>query len=363
MIRVAIAASFDRPCGVGDLAGRLARALPLDFEPTLVDLPLTDRSPEWRRAAQALDGHDIVHVHYEYSLFHVVKPLRNRFADLLSRITAPTVVTLHDALPRLDPRWPHWRTVGDGVRDLGYLAFFPWWEAAQYRRADHLIAHSRPVHERAAGLVAHDRLSLVPLPVPTVSRSWRWSPSGPPVIVSPGFVKPHKGYELLVEVLERLPGWRWVVAGGPQDEQDRRYVAGLQQHIDDSGIGHRVRLTGFCPETDVESELARATLAVLPFHRAAASSSLAWAVACATPVVAADLPAFADVAGEGAGIDLVAGWDADRWAGRLAELAGDRGKLERLSEASRRYSEDRTDSIVSAAHAELYQGLVGSVDG
>lgn len=357
MTRVAVVASFNRPCGIGDVAARLARALPSDCSPTLVELPEEDRPNEWRRVIRRVRGHDVVHIHYEYSLFHAVKPLRNRFGRLLGRIGTPVVVTLHDTLPGLEPRWPHWRTIGDGIRDLGYLPFFRWWGPAQYRRADRWIAHSRPVYEKAEVLVDPGTVSLLPLPVPPASRSWRWSPSDQLTIVSPGFVKPHKGYELLVEVLERLPGWNWVVAGGSQDDRDRRFVIELKRRVADAGLSQRVRFTGYCPEADVESELARATMAVLPFHRAAASSSLGWAVACETPVVAADLPAFAEVAEDGAGVDLIAGRDADRWADRLAELAGDHDRLGRLATASRRYSADRSDAAVAAAHAEIFREL------
>ena len=360
MIRVAVISSFHRPCGVGDVAERLARALPAGCCATLIDVPEQDRPREWRRVIQQLDGHDVVHIHYEYGLFHVVKPLRNRFAALLRRIQAPTVVTLHDTLPRLVPRWPRWHAVGDGVRDLAYLPFFPWWESAQYRRADHWIAHARPIYDVASTFLPASGLSLLPLPVPPVTRYWRWSSSNPPSIVTPGFIKPHKGYELLVEVLKRLPGWSWVMAGGPQDDRDRRFVLELKQRIEDAGLNDRVRLTGFCPDLEVEAQLARATLAVLPFHRAAASSSLAWAIACTTPVVAADLPAFAEVAGEGAGIELVGGRDADRWARRLAELVADHDRLRRLSAASRRYAADRDDEAIAAACADLYATLTES---
>lgn len=360
MIRVAIVASYRRPCGIGDFARRLARALPAGFQSTLIDLPERDRSDEWRRTVRRCQGHEVVHIHYEYGLFHVVKPLRNRFAGLLDRIDAPTVVTLHDALPRLEPRWPHWLSIGDGVRDLAYLPFFSWWESAQYRRADHWIAHTREVYDRAATAMPANRLSLLPLPVPPVTQSWHWAPSDPPRIVTPGFIKRHKGFELMVEVLEQLPGWSWMVAGGPQDEGDRLFVLELEQRIEDAGLADRVRFFGYCPEVEIEAQLARATMAVLPFHQAAASSSLAWAIACATPVVAADLPAFAEVAGGGAGIDLVAGRDPRRWAERLAELAGAHDHLRQLSAASRRYAATRGDEANGAAHGELYAALAAS---
>ena len=360
MIRVAIVASFRCPCGIGDVAERLARALPAGCRSTLIDLPERDHPDEWRQTGRRCQGHEAVHIHYEYGLFHVVKPLRNRLAALLGRINAPTVVTLHDTLPRLEPRWPHWRTLGDGVRDLAYLPFFSWWEAAQYRRADHWIAHTREVYARAAATIPAHRLSLLPLPVPPVTRSWQWSPSDPPKIVTPGFIKRHKGYEILVEVLERLSGWNWVVAGGPQDESDRLFVIELKKSIEDAGLSDRVRFTGYCSEADVEAELARATLAVLPFHRAAASSSLAWAIACGTPVIAADLPAFREVADSGAGIELVDGRDADLWARRFAELAGDHDRLRELSASSRTYAEGRDDEAIAAAHADLYADLAAS---
>ncbi len=359
MIRVAILAPVDRPCGVGDVAARLARALPAGFQPTMIDLPSSAHRRDWRRASRLAGGHDVVHVHYEYGLFRVVKPLRNRLASLLDGIGSPTVVSLHGSLPDLAPRWPVWRGLGDAARDLAYLPFFARWEAAQYRRARHFIAHARPVHERAARFVPADRLSLLPLPVPRVASRWQGPPADGPLIVTPGFVKPDKGYELLVEVLRRLPGWRWVIAGGPQDDRDRRHLEELRQAVDGAGLAGRIRVTGYRPAAEVEAEFAGATMAVLPFHRAAASASLVWAIACATPVVAADLPSCVEVAQEGAGVELVEGRDADVWARSLAELAADVEQLRRLSAASQRYAAGHDDAAVAARHASLYAGLVG----
>jgi glycosyltransferase involved in cell wall biosynthesis len=114
-----------------------------------------------------------------------------------------------------------------------------------------------------------------------------------------------------------------------------------------------------CAAAEVESEIAGATLAVLPFHRAAASASLSWAIACATPVAAAKLPSISELAEAGAGVVLVDGRDADVWARSLAELAADGDRLRRLSAASHRYAASHVDAVVAARHASLYAGLVG----
>jgi glycosyltransferase involved in cell wall biosynthesis len=360
VIRVAVLASVDRPCGVGDVAIRLAQALPEGFQPTLIPLPVRARRSDWRRVRRLAGDHDLVHVHYEYSLFHVVKPLRNRLASLLGGIGYRTVVSLHGALPRLDPRWPGRRAARDAMRDLAYLPFFAGWEAVQYRRARHWIAYARPVHDRAERFLPARRLSLLPLPVPHASSRWQPSPSDGPLIVTPGFIKRDKGYELLIEVLGRLPEWRWVMAGGAQGENDRRYLEELRRTIHDAGLAGRVHISGYRPQAEVESQLARATIAVLPYHFAAASASLAWAIACGTPVLAADLPSFAEVAGDGAGVELVDGRDPDRWARALAALAADEARLRRLSAASHEYAARHDDAAVAAQHASLYAGLIGS---
>lgn len=358
MIRVAVLAPLDRACGVGDFAARLARGLPASCEPILIDLPREPTRAAWRDASRLAAGHDVVHVHFEYGLFHVVKPLRNRLATLLGGVGARTVVSLHGAVPELRPRWPGWRSVRDAARDLAYAPFFACWEGAQYRRARHWIAYARPVYERAARFLPAGRLSLLPHPVPEVTSTWRLSPAAGPCLVTPGFVKPEKGYELLVEALSRLPGWRWVVAGGPQDERDRRYLADLEARIDAAGLTTRVRITGYRRAAEVDAELAAATVAAFPYRTATASGSLAWAVACGTPVVASRLPSFAEVAEAGAGVELLDRADVSAWVERLAALAGDAGRLERLSGASLRYAAHHGYPAVASRHAEIYAGLL-----
>ncbi len=352
-----MASPVGRQCGVGDVASRLARALPAEFEPTLVDLPTRASRGEWCQVNRLARSCDVVHVHFENGLFQVLRPLRNRLGTLLAGIGDRTIVSLHGPLPELVPRWPRWRTPRDLVRDLAYFPFFARWEKAQYRRARHWVTHTRVAHERARRTLPRDRLSLLPLPVPQVADRWRYAPAEPLQITTPGFVKPNKGYELLLEVLGRLPTWRWVIAGGPQDDRDRLYLDQLRQAIEHAGLGSRIEITGYRPAVEVERELARATVVVLPFHTTTASASLAWAVGCGAPVVAARLRPFVEVAEAGAGVELVEGRDPDTWTRCLTRLAAEPSSLELLSARNLRYAQGHGDETTAGRYADLYAGL------
>lgn len=116
--------------------------------------------------------------------------------------------------------------------------------------------------------------------------------SGRTVVTLLGFVHPRKGHKLLLEALAELPADYVVVfAGRAREEQTKQDVLAFAR---DRGVEHRMRLTGYLPEEELEQYLAATDLAVCPFETAAASSSINTWISVARPILASDLPLIAE---------------------------------------------------------------------
>ena len=355
-MRVGVFVPRRERCGVGDFAGRLAMAFPDTVECRLIHYPDDDSSRAWRRAARTADGLDLVHVHYEYGLFGSVKPYRNRFAAFMGRLGPPAVVTLHGQLPELAPRWGAERfAASDVFRDLAYLPFFRRWNRIMYGRGAHWVVHSRILCDRVTSVVGEERTTYLPLPVPNTDRTWLDAERGDLVLVSPGFVKPHKGYEVFLDVVRELGSFSWVIAGGPQDRRDERYLGELCRLIDASGIGDRAKVTGYLSRAEMEEVMCRATMAVFPFRDVAGSASMAWAVGCGVPVVTTDLPEFRSLRSRGAGIELLPIGSPDSWPGFIERLGNDYDRLVDLARQNRDFGSENTYETCAEALVEVFE--------
>jgi glycosyltransferase involved in cell wall biosynthesis len=354
-MRLGIAAGARERCGVGDLARGLAAAYPFDIEVLWLDYPAGDTRAAWRRAARAADGLDVVHVHYEYGLFRTVKPYRNRYAAFLGRLRPPVVVTLHGPLPELEPRWRSGRRrVADLLRDLAYLPFFAQWERVMHRGAAHWIVHGRGLCDRIEPVVGAERSTYLPHPIPEVAQRWQPSTREMPMMVTPGFIKPHKGYNELVQALAAHQSWSWIIAGGPQDRRDHEYVRRLEDALADGRLEDRVCITGYLDRPEMEAAMCGAHLAVFPYAEVVGSGSVAWAIGCGMPVVTTDLPEFRSMRSSGAGIELLPVGTPDRWLEIILRLWREPARLEGLGQKNREYAAANGYDRCAMAHAEIF---------
>ena len=348
-LRVAMAAPWGRACGIGDYAAFLAQALGTKHDLSWLDLPAASSVEAWQRAAAQADKAQIVHVHFEPSLFNIPRPYCNRFATFLNRLRPPVLVSLHDAIPSLRPRWMEKKpyVLFDLVRDLAYLPFYLWWEKMQYRRAQHWLVHSPELASTVARLTGSEPVSQTRIPVPPVGGVWSAHEDHSLDLVSPGFIKPHKGYDVLLDL---LPNWNqltWDLAGSPQDAYDSAFAGKFKIRIEELGLKERVRITGYLSRRDLEEHAVRAKAAVFPFNWAAGSSSLTWAIGLGLPVLATNLPPFVEFQEAGAGIELLPLDRRDLWPGLIDSILQDPARQLALSRANLDYA--RTNGYVQLA--------------
>lgn len=340
MKTMAMAAPGNLRCGITDYAGFLGKALQADWHLVDIELPAGSEPKAWQQAAAQADPADLVLVHYEYGLFRSVKPYRNLFARFMKRLRPPAIVILHDLLPALTPRrGEHDRfRLRDALRDLAYLPFFATWSSKIYGMADHFIVHAPQLYHGVRSTAPRAGVSFLRHPIPATSRQWRFGQPRMHTFISPGFIKPHKGYLDFIEVVPSRPHWNWLIAGGPQNDKDRQFADLLRSRIGELGLTDRVTISGYRSRAELEEMMTLAELAVFPYQQVTGSGAVAWAVGMGMPVAVTDQDAFRELRQTGCGLALLPGGKPDQWPDLVGSLLDDRERLQRLARTNTRFS-------------------------
>lgn len=171
----------------------------------------------------------------------------------------------------------------------------------------------------------------------------------------------YEGLDLLVRAVARLapryPRLRLRIVG------DGVSLPGLRALAGQLGITERCQFTGRVPRSEAPWNHAALDAFVvprrdLPVTRAVTPMKSVEASASARPVVAADLPALAELVQDGVTGRLVAPDDVDALAAVLAELIEDPALRTRLGQAGRRWAlQTRTWPQNAATYTRLYADL------
>lgn len=107
----------------------------------------------------------------------------------------------------------------------------------------------------------------------------RGSVSAGKLIVSAGRLVPWKGFAMLIEALEELPGWRLEIVGdGPERER-------LLEQIERQGMQDRVSLSGRMPRGELIRKIAGASIFALNTAYEGLSHQIIEVMAAGTPVI------------------------------------------------------------------------------
>jgi glycosyltransferase involved in cell wall biosynthesis len=158
-------------------------------------------------------------------------------------------------------------------------------------------------------------------------------------LICVGVLSRHKGQDLLVEALARLPerDWHCVLAGSLDRDPD--FAGQLQARITQLGYGHRIRLAGILTGAALSDAYATADLLVAPSRSETYGMTVTEALAHGLPVIAADvggLPEALGFAADGTrpGL-LVPPGDPAALAAALGDWLGDDLHRDRLRAAAR----------------------------
>ncbi len=256
-----------------------------------------------------------------------VRAARDRLDVLLVQYTAPPVVgcpvvtVVHDVAFAL---FPHFYTRGERVWMRRTIP-------ATMRRAAAVVTvseFSKREILRVYG-IPPGRVVVAPNGVAPVflDPAPRPAPQDPPFFLTVGNLQPRKNVATLVQgyrrAVELRPGLaeRLVVVG---QEWSSRTAGALLRETTDLRAAGRVAFTGYVSDHDLVGLLQRATAFAYPSLYEGFGLPVVEAMAAGAPVLASDVPAHREVAGQAA--RLVVATDPEAWAEALLEMAGD-GRL------------------------------------
>ncbi|MEM9165201.1 MAG: glycosyltransferase, partial [Cyanobacteria bacterium P01_F01_bin.4] len=292
-----------------------------------------------RRAAMALAQSDLIHFQYSPFLWGEGRPHLHHLQGWLgemARRSLPWVVTLHDVHQQLYPPQSVWQVLQAERRKYKHLSGlqrlalrttwrYMWHRYGADRQAMRLLLQQagailtchRQEKQRLAHFEGAQRIKVIPHFVASVSSlplPEGPSPGGPSpgelspgscstavaksklglsaqtVIILQGFIYPRKGHALAIEALGQLPETVHLVFAGAVVDGQAQLLKGLWALAKQYQVEHRLTVTGYLCDADLDLYLRASDLAICPFETLSASGSLSRWIAHETPILATNLP-------------------------------------------------------------------------
>jgi glycosyltransferase involved in cell wall biosynthesis len=180
---------------------------------------------------------------------------------------------------------------------------------------------------------------------------------GADMIFSPRMLRPLYRHETIIDAFAELPGEPILVLSAAGT--NATYLASLRERIRTLGVAERVRIVDAIPHDEMPAHLRLARVVVSVPESDSFPVSLLEAMACATPVIASDLPPARAVLEPIAPASLVPVGDAPSLAAALRRvLALTEDERRRLGDALRRHVVQVADYEANMARMEgLYRRL------
>lgn len=367
-LRVAMTATEDERCGIAIYSRSLREALRDFVDIDFVPLRAGRQSKSYYRALAArLNDSPLVHIQHEYSFWGGIMPWRSTYERFRRQIRRPLIVTTHTTSGIAD--LGHSRLNHLAAQILGrWTAYRKSVEIAPFTGTQLCIVPTQAGRHVLVGRgIPAARIRVIPHPVPSVvfdplgGRSFREAHglAGRRLITIFGFLTPHKGYELTLRVLPKLPSdVCLIIAGGARVPAQHVYGDKLASMIRGSGLKNRVIVTGFLPEDVLAQVMAASDLVLVPHTLATSSYSVMVALAYGKPVLASDLACFREIRERRPCVALFRKGDGLDYACRLRTLLEDQAYREELAEQARRFAVENTWPNVARQTADLYAAIL-----
>jgi glycosyltransferase involved in cell wall biosynthesis len=236
------------------------------------------------------------------------------------------------------------------VRSRGWVGWlFYWSEKLCLRRAAHIVTVSHDMKEKLLPDSAGKRVSVCYNGIPEEMFTSRQKRK---YLLFVGRLDDRqKNITFLIDVWRSLaelrPDYRLLIVG---DGRDRQTVeAYIRKHA-----VKRIRLIGRIEQSRLAGVYAAAQLALMPSAFESFGRALLEAQAAGAPVIASDLPVFAEVCGEQSAIRLVL--DPQLWVQTISELLEAPSRLANLASSGRQNAERFAQPEMIAERVRVYLG-------
>jgi glycosyltransferase involved in cell wall biosynthesis len=355
--------------GIADQAGRLLRALGrLGLDPLVVTFSRmyppslypgrTDRDPGGF-PADAGEVHALLDGWNPWSFHAAARQIAARAPDLVvvswwTAFFAPHTLLLLSTLGRESPRSVR-LLLGHNVRDHEAGPLAGALSKAVLRRADRVAVQNRNAASEVSAELPGTPVAVVPHPVEPrevlpdreAARARLGVPSGVPLFLFGGILRPYKGWDVLLAAFRRLrrdvPSAQLVFAGEPWGDAE---LLREEENV-------RLRLE-YLPERERALWFAAADAVVCPYRHATGSGIAADALAHGRPVIGSRVDGLEEVVEDGVSGLLVPAGDEVALAGAMRRFVSER-MGPRLSAGAVR----RASALGPDAHARQLLSLAG----
>jgi glycosyltransferase involved in cell wall biosynthesis len=367
LLSVNLVTSWNKQCGIATYSAFLVEELKKTVKVYITDLPNKNPlTPTFKILGHNVgSSHDLVHVQFEYGVFPSLKLGKRTltaFAALpfyfgLAMENRRVVTTIHE------PR----KTVSAGGRSgLFYTNLL---DKVVFGVSDLIIVHTRESKQLMNKMygVAESKLRVVPhgsYQKPTFLNKEeckrKLNLQDKVVVTILGFVTPKKGHDLVIPLLPQLNrNVQLVIAGGPQNAQDEKYLDELKQIAQQYHCADRVTFTGYMP--DFTEVLNASDVALLPYKYVTDSGVMHLLTAYGVPTLASDLEAFKEVYDEYGCLMLFKTGNAQDLLAKLQELLSNQRQRDLLKANCMVMWNATKWSDIAQKHVQLYREVLSKM--
>lgn len=275
---------------------------------------------------------DLIHVQHEYGLW---KGFEKTFYPSLKQLKLPVVTTMHSV--------GSWE-VDDTIAD----------------NSDRIIVHNefcykRFNYPRKTGIIPHGTILInTPPPPENLCKKNMGIDQRVPVVGYVGYISPHKGLELLIAAVERIPKIGLLIGGGWHLEEETQYMMTLKERTNKE-LPSRCQWLGYISDEHMEMVYGAMKVVVYPSRFITESGALLMALSHGKAVIASDLAPVREKEKQGALITFKNVSDLTR---KIKRLIKDDVARQKLEEGARKYSVDNSWANVAERHVRLYNEVL-----
>ncbi len=310
-MKIAHIAPTRERCGVATFARDFEKELRKFCEIDVIETPNITQSASLQSLAKRLKAYDLVHIQHHpdfYGYWRLPERIQN-WVSWIEAIPVPTVVTVHDLMPRLHPRaCSNLKNILFNLMIAPVINYMPvgkYLRGGFLKNTTHLMALSEQVRNYLIDFgIPAAQISVFYPGIPHLKLSQyefrkQYNLEKRRIITQFGFIRKNKGIETALEALAQIPSdIVLVLAGTPADSPSENYFESLKNQMTKLNLQERVIVTGYVDSEKIPDILSQSDALLLPYDatlQTGTSYALSYALASRRPVIVSDTPVFSEM--------------------------------------------------------------------
>jgi glycosyltransferase involved in cell wall biosynthesis len=338
-LKIAMLTSWACRCGIASYSQNLAAALSkAGTDVYVVRVPRfgIPRTETFQNVIDSIPTKkiDLIHVQHEYGIW---KGHEKTFYPSIKQLGLPIVTTMHSV-----GSWEVDGTIAD--------------------KSDRIIVHNEFCFNRfgypeKTGIIPHGTILInTPPPPEALCKKNMGIDPRVPLVGYVGYISPHKGLEMLIEAVAKIPKVALLIGGGWHLEEETEYTMNMKERTNKE-LPNRCQWLGYISDEHLEMVYGAMKVVVYPSRFITESGALLMAISHGKAVIASDLQPVREKAKQGALITFKNVSDLTR---KIKHLIKNDLARQKLEEGARKYSVDNSWAKVAERHVKLYNEVLAT---